>query len=189
MKFFPCIATTEEGSRLKIFAMHTNATCSSTWADLAQDQLLLSGCVLTIMLLLLGPWLWVHLTLKAGDLGIQESNAIHFLVSGYRDEVLWWEGVVLLRKMVIFAVAVFWPLSCSSRGYTLYLLAIVQAATLANVIVKPYCDPALNSLETIVLLISGICLVLVALMQIEWTLQDMIGCVVYFITLAVLLVL
>mmetsp|Transcript_4841 Transcript_4841/g.8398 ORF Transcript_4841/g.8398 Transcript_4841/m.8398 type:complete len:1118 (+) Transcript_4841:44-3397(+) len=188
MKFFPCTVTTEEGERLKIFSMHTGAQCSSGLNGMLQDRLLLQGCGFVLALLVLGPLFWTYLTLHARALGIHDSTIISFLVTGYREEFHWWEAIVLLRKMTIFAVAVFFPLSSNSRSYTIYLAMVMLAALLANNSVRPYSDPALNSLETNVLCLSTLCLVLVGAMQIEWPLQPGHGFAMYILTLVVLFV-
>eukprot|EP00971_Amphidinium_carterae_P135484 2684525-Amphidinium_carterae.1 len=110
MKLFPCTVMTEKGARLKIFSMHTAAKCSSTFRfgmrqDDHHDEFLLPGVGMLSVVLILGPLLWIYLVQHARDLKIGNSTIINFLVTGYRADVQWWEALVLLRKMAIFAVA------------------------------------------------------------------------------------
>eukprot|EP00971_Amphidinium_carterae_P091152 1804256-Amphidinium_carterae.1 len=60
VKLFPCTVTTEEGARLKIFSMHTEAKCSSTlrFGMLQDDEFLLPGISMLGVVLILGPLLW-----------------------------------------------------------------------------------------------------------------------------------
>eukprot|EP00971_Amphidinium_carterae_P156496 3102277-Amphidinium_carterae.1 len=140
VKLFPCTVTTEGGTRLKIFSMHTEAKCISTlrFGMLQDDEFLLPGMSMLSVVFILGPLLWTYLVQHARGLKIGDSTIINFLVTGYREDVQWWEALVLLRKMAIFAVAVYWPLSSDSHGNNANLSLVMIAALLMNIKMKPY---------------------------------------------------
>eukprot|EP00971_Amphidinium_carterae_P026291 518608-Amphidinium_carterae.1 len=52
---------------------------------------------------------------------------------------------------------------------------------------KPYSNPDLNTLESMVLSMSTLCLVLVGGMQMEWPLQPQTGFAIYIVNLCLLI--
>eukprot|EP00971_Amphidinium_carterae_P305513 6071148-Amphidinium_carterae.1 len=52
---------------------------------------------------------------------------------------------------------------------------------------KPYSNPDLNTLESMVLSMSTLCLILVGVMQMEWPLQPDIGFAIYIVYLCLLI--
>ena len=72
-----------------------------------------------------------------------------FIYLGYHDEVWWWECVVLLRKLAISFVLIFFK----TRLYVQIFLALflVQASLCAHLYFTPFVNPSYNFFETVAL--------------------------------------
>jgi len=68
-----------------------------------------------------------------------------FLYDGYKDEYFAWEMLILLRKIAIVFVVVFF--SYTPLIQSLMALAIATVSLIAQMTIKPYKDPTFNFLE------------------------------------------
>ncbi|CAE7399538.1 pmp10 [Symbiodinium necroappetens] len=124
----------------------------------------------TLLLLLVGPVLWLMLAAKdpAKEVWDQRSETVAFLVAGYRPTLRWWEVMVLGRKAAIFAVSALLPMSLAPASHLIYLLGIVVVAELLHVTIRPHASNLWHRLEARMLGISSVCLVLVMSLLVEW---------------------
>ncbi len=81
----------------------------------------------------------------------QNSDGFHtkyaFLYDGYRKEAIWWEGVILIRKVLLTIVAVF--LVYNRRTQALLGLLVLFLALGAQLHTRPFQMDQMNSLEVI----------------------------------------
>jgi len=172
-KFFPCIALEKTGARFLMYNFDGKTHCrdSSSLLGIIQNPQFQAGSAVCILLALVGPGLGWWLIRNAAKVRLEDAAVVRFLVAGYRPDALWWESIVLIRKMMIYFVAASFPMSWAYRAYTVCLMLTLFAAELLHMGVQPYSDAALNSLESYVLCVSLGCMGLVTAIQLEIPLQ------------------
>ena len=77
------------------------------------------------------------------------TAAFGFLFEGYRAKMFFWEFVVLLRKVLFLAVALFWA---DAFLQSIVALFVIIASTVLHLICWPYEQEYLNVVELLTLL-------------------------------------
>ena len=187
-KLIPCFSTQENGDRVLMYEASFGTPCASTMASMAKLPRFWLAMGTVLVLLLLGPILWLSLVGQDGarDKTTERKETVAFLTAGYKPMLCWWEVIVLSRKAAVFIVATWFPMSWAPGIHLVYLLSIVAVAELLHATVQPYDNASLNRLEARMLGVSSICLLLVASLLVRWPYRPY---AVYLATIVLLLVL
>ena len=187
-KLIPCFSTQKDGDRVLMYEAPYGTPCASTMATVAKLPRFWLALGTGLVLLLLGPILWLSLVRQDGarDKTTERKETVAFLTAGYKPMLCWWEITVLSRKTAVFVVATWFPMSWAPEIHLIYLLSIVAVAELLHATVQPYDNASLNRLEARMLGVSSLCLLLVASLLARWPYRPY---AVYLATLVLLLLL
>ena len=130
----PCYSTQASHYRILMYEAAKNTACASTLGEMLPLPRFWAALATGTLLLLLGPVLWFYLA--ANRKRDQQAESFAFLVAGYRPLLPWWEITVLIRKVAIFVVATWFPMSFAPGAHLLYLLVVMIVAELVHVSVS-----------------------------------------------------
>ena len=137
-KLTPCYSTQASRYRILMYEAAKNTECASTMGEMLRLPRFWIALGTGTLLLLLGPALWFYLAAEdpAKSKRDQQAQSFAFLVAGYRPLLRWWEITVLIRKVAIFVVATWFPMSFAPGAHLLYLLVVMIVAELVHVSVR-----------------------------------------------------
>eukprot|EP00930_Biecheleria_cincta_P034001 TRINITY_DN23532_c0_g1_i1.p1 TRINITY_DN23532_c0_g1~~TRINITY_DN23532_c0_g1_i1.p1 ORF type:complete len:1097 (+),score=145.69 TRINITY_DN23532_c0_g1_i1:127-3417(+) len=142
LETWPCVHTQQNSENY--LAWHLNRTCTE------RSIAALVGC--TVLCMFIGPCCWAILISRRDEL---PDEALSFLTAGYKPHRQYWETLVLLRRMLIRAIATMFPLSQATESQIVFSSVVMNSSLLAHAVFQPFEDDLLNRVELVLLATSA----------------------------------